>query len=51
MKFAAVFLGLAVAVASANNIHRVEVFTSDCFQCGMSVLGKITLEVYGQVGE
>merc|ERR1712228_1143607 len=26
------------------------VFTSDCFQCGMSVLGKISLEVYGQGG-
>merc|ERR1712033_46004 len=40
-----------LALASASNqIHRVEVFTSDCFQCGMSVLGKISLEVYGQGG-
>ena len=38
-----------LALASANKIHRIEVYTSDCFQCGMSVLGKISLEVYGQV--
>merc|ERR1712004_303731 len=44
-----VFFGL-LALASANKIHRVEVYTSDCFQCGMSVLGKISLEVYGQGG-
>merc|ERR1711862_945214 len=44
-----VFCGL-LALASANKIHRVEVYTSDCFQCGMSVLGKISLEVYGQGG-
>jgi len=48
MKFL-VFCGL-LALASANKIHRVEVYTSDCFQCGMSVLGKISLEVYGQGG-
>merc|ERR1712133_80983 len=48
-KLTGLFCLLALASAS-NNIHRVEVFTSDCFQCGMSVLGKITLEVYGQGG-
>merc|ERR1712113_1383289 len=48
-KLTGLFCLLALASAS-NNIHRVEVFTSDCFQCGMSVLGKISLEVYGQGG-
>merc|ERR1711974_570791 len=48
-KLTGLFCLLALASAS-NQIHRVEVFTSDCFQCGMSVLGKISLEVYGQGG-
>merc|ERR1711915_751601 len=48
-KLTGLFCLMALASAS-NNIHRVEVFTSDCFQCGMSVLGKISLEVYGQGG-
>merc|ERR1712142_193740 len=48
MKFL-VFCGL-LALASANKIHSVQVYTSDCFQCGMSVLGKISLEVTGYTG-
>ena len=36
---------------AANKIRRVEVFTSDCFQCGMSALGKISLDIYGQAGK
>merc|ERR1711974_426903 len=37
--------------ASGNRIRRVEVFTSDCFQCGMSALGKISVDIYGQAGK
>merc|ERR1712112_571528 len=33
---------------AANKIRRVEVFTSDCFQCGMSALGKIGLDNFGK---
>merc|ERR1712203_682085 len=44
-----IFCGL-LALASANKIHRIEVYTSDCFLCGMSFFGKISLEVYGQGG-
>merc|ERR1712240_44122 len=36
---------------AGNKIRRVEVFTSDCFQCGMSALGKISLDIYGQAGK
>merc|ERR1711951_253208 len=36
---------------ATNKIRRVEVFTSDCFQCGMSALGKISLDIYGQAGK
>merc|ERR1712042_72942 len=46
----ALFAMLAVAAASPNKIHSVQVYTSDCFQCGMSVLGKISLEVTGYGG-
>jgi len=46
----ALFAILAVAAASPNRIHEVQVFTSDCFHCGMSVLGKISVEVCGYGG-
>merc|ERR1712180_115884 len=41
----------ATTKAPPNKIHRIEVFTSDCLQCGMSVLGKITVDIYGQAGK
>merc|ERR1712240_222136 len=44
-------LAKATTKAPPNKIHRIEVFTSDCFQCGMSVLGKITVDIYGQAGK
>merc|ERR1712033_65585 len=49
-KLPGLFCLLALASAS-NQIHRIEVFTSDCFQCGMSVLGKITVDIYGKGGK
>merc|ERR1719477_175043 len=48
---AACVLARATTKAPPNKIHRIEFFTADCFNCGMSVLGKITVDIYGQAGK
>jgi len=51
-KIAVVFLALAAVAAAAypNRITSVQVYTSDCFLCGMNMFGRISLEVCGYGG-
>jgi hypothetical protein len=43
--FAVVVAACVVAVTSTNDVKRVDIYTADCEDCGMSVLGHLSIKV------